>query len=193
MKTIVVTGRIATGKTTILKQFSFLGAKSFSSDEMVNEIYEKDYEFFLKIKNLYPKTIEKGRINKKILSNLAFKNDSVLNNLEEIIYPKLIQKRSKIIKNSYLNNVSTLVFEIPLVFEKKISREFDLIVTTRCNKELQLQRYLKRKNTNLKKFNLINNKFFESSKRLKNSDYIINTGNGMHHSLLLIKKLLINV
>tara|TARA_A100001015_G_scaffold87202_1_gene96934 strand:+ start:3729 stop:4310 length:582 start_codon:yes stop_codon:yes gene_type:complete len=190
MRTIVVTGRIATGKSTILKQFSFLGVNSFSSDEMVNEIYNRDNEFFLKIKNLYPQSIEKGKINKKILSNLAFKSEDVLSNLEHIIYPKLIQKRVNIIKSSFLNNISTIVFEIPLLFEKKISEEFSIIVSTTCNKKLQLQRYLRRKNTNLKKFNLINNNFFESSKRLRNSDYIINTGNGMHHSLLSIKKIM---
>ena len=56
-----------------------------------------------------------------------------------------------------------------------------------------MKRYLKRKNTNLKKFNFINNKFFESSKRFKNSDYVINTGNGMNHSLLSIKKIIKNI
>ena len=49
MKIIVITGGIATGKSTILKQFRFLGANSFSSDEMVNDIYKKDKDFFLKI------------------------------------------------------------------------------------------------------------------------------------------------
>ena len=193
MKIIVITGGIATGKSTILKQFRFLGVNSFSSDEMVNDIYKKDKEFFLKIRNLYPQTIEKGKINKKNLSNLAFKNEEVLNNLEELIYPKLIRKRAKIIKNSFLNNISRIVFEIPLLFEKKINKGFDLVVTTKCNKELQMKRYLKRKNTNLKKFNFINNKFFESTKRFKNSDHIINTGNGMHHSLLSIKKIMKNI
>ncbi len=193
MKTIVITGGIATGKSTISKQFCFLGASSFSSDEMVNDIYNNDNDFFLKIKNLYPQTIKNGTINKKNLSNLAFKNEDVLNTLEQIIYPKLIKKRAKLIKNSFLNNISPIVFEIPLLFEKKIDKEFGLIVTTTCNKKLQMQRYLKRKNTNLNKFNLINTKFFESSKRLKNSDYIINTGNGMYHSLLLIKKIIKNL
>ena len=75
MKIIVITGGIATGKSTILKQFSFLGANSFSSDKMVNDIYKNDNDFFLKISNLYPQTIEKGEINKKSLSNLAFKNE----------------------------------------------------------------------------------------------------------------------
>ena len=79
------------------------------------------------------------------------------------------------------------------MFEKKIDKGFDLVVTTKCNKELQMKRYLKRKNTNLKKFNFINNKFFESSKRFKNSDYVINTGNGMNHSLLSIKKIIKNI
>ena len=193
MKIIVVTGGIATGKSTILKLFRFIGANSFSSDEMVNDIYKKDKDFFLKIRNLYPQAIEKGKVDKKNLSNLAFKNEEVLNNLEQIIYPKLIRKRAKIIKNSFLNNISPIVFEIPLLFEKKIDKEFDLVVTTKCNKELQMKRYLKRKNTNLKKFNFINNKFFESSKRFKNSDYVINTGNGMNHSLLSIKKIIKNI
>ena len=190
MKIIVITGGIATGKSTILKQFSFLGVNSFSSDEMVNDIYKNDNDFFLKIRNLYPETIEKGEINKIKLSNLAFKNEKILNNLEQIIYPKLIKKRAKIIKNSFLNNISRIVFEIPLLFEKKIDKGFDLVVTTKCNKELQMKRYLKRKNTSLNKFNFIDNKFFESSKRFKNSDYIINTGNGLHCSLLSIKKIM---
>ncbi len=190
MKTIVVTGGIATGKSTTLKQFSFLGVKTYSSDEMVNEIYNKDKEFFLEIEKLYPKTIRKGKVNKKELSNLAFRNIEVLNNLEQIIYPKLIQKRAKLIKNSFLNNISTILFEVPLLFEKKISEEFDLIITTTCNKELQLQRYLKRENTSLEKFNCINRKFLGSSERFKKSDHIINTGNGMYHSLLLIKKII---
>ena len=193
MKIIVITGGIATGKSTILKQFSLLGVSSFSSDEMVNDIYRNDNDFFLKIKYLYPETIEKGEINKKKLSDIAFKNEKILNNLERIIYPKLIKKRVKIIKNSFLNNISRLAFEIPLLFEKKIDKGFDLVVTTKCNKELQMKRYLKRKNTNLKKFNFIDNKFFENSKRFKNSDYIINTGNGMHHSLLSIKKIMKNI
>ena len=190
MKIIVITGGIATGKSTILKQFSLLGANSFNSDEMVNDIYNKDNDFFLKIKNLYPQTIEKGRFNKKYLSNFAFRNEKVLNNLEQIIHPKLTKRREKIIKSSFLNNISLLVFEVPLLFEKKIDKEFGIIVTTTCNKFLQMQRFLKRKNTSVEKFNLINNRFFESNKRFKNSDYIINTGNGMHHSLLLVKKII---
>ena len=76
----------------------YLGASSFSSDEMVNDIYNKDNDFFLKIKSLYPQTIEKGRFNKKYLSSFAFRNEKVLNNLEQIIHPKLTKRREKAAK-----------------------------------------------------------------------------------------------
>ena len=181
---------MATGKSTILRQFNFLGASSFSSDEMVNNIYNTDFEFSSKIMNLYPQVIEKGKINKNKLSELAFKNKNVLRNLENVIYPKLVKKRKEIIKTSFLNSIRLVVFEIPLLFEKKIDNKFSLIITTTCNKNLQKQRYLKRKNTTLEKFNLINKKFVEDNKRFKDSDFIINTGNGKHHSLLLLKKII---
>ena len=190
MNILVITGRMATGKSTILRQFNFLGASSFSSDEMVNNIYNTDFEFSSKIMNLYPQVIEKGKINKNKLSELAFKNKNVLRNLENVIYPKLVKKRKEIIKTSFLNSIRLVVFEIPLLFEKRIDNNFNLIITTTCNKKLQEQRYLKRKNTNLNKFNIINNKFFEDNMRFKNSDFIINTGNGMHHTLLLLKKII---
>lgn len=190
MKIIVITGRIATGKSTVLQQFEFIGAKSFSSDDMVNSIYSCDIEFFIQIKELYPQIIEHGKINKNKLSNLVFNSKKALNELEKLIYPKLEKKRRRIIRNCYLNNIKLVVFEIPLLFEKKLDREFKIIVTTTCNNELQKRRYLKRKNTNLKKYYLINSKFVEDSKRFKNSSFVVNTGNGMNHSLLSIKKII---
>ena len=89
MKVLAITGRMATGKSTILKQLKFLGASSFSSDEMVNYIYKRDYEFISTVMNLYPEVIEQGKINKNKLSNLAFNNKKILQKLEKLIHPIL--------------------------------------------------------------------------------------------------------
>lgn len=190
MKIIAITGRIATGKSTILQQFRFLGASTFSSDEMVNNIYNNDLEFFSKITELFPKAIEKEKINKKKLSDLVFNDYKALRELENLIYPKLNIKRKEIIKSGLLNNNKLLIFEIPLLFEKKINNIFNLIISTTCYNQIQKQRYLKRKNTSLEKFNFINNEYIKDSERFKNSDFTINTGNGLHHSLASIKKII---
>tara|TARA_B100001027_G_scaffold131463_1_gene91074 strand:- start:646 stop:1281 length:636 start_codon:yes stop_codon:yes gene_type:complete len=190
VKVIIITGRIATGKSIILRQFKSLGAKTFSSDKMVDDIYINDNDFFLKIAKLFPQVIDKEKINKFKLSNLAFKNNEVLNMLEKIIYPKLMKKIETIIRNCYLKSFDRVVFEVPLLFEKKVNIDFDIVVSTTCNKLLQKQRYLKRNNTDLVKLSLINNRFVEDNIRFKKSSYVINTGNGMHHSLSILKRIL---
>ena len=190
MKVIVITGRIATGKSTLLKQFRYLGARSFSSDEMVNKIYNNDLDFFSKITSIFPKVIEKEIINKKKLSDLVFNDIKALRKLENLIYPKLQRERKEIIKSGLLNNNKLLIFEIPLLFEKKINNIFNLIISTTCYNQIQKQRYLKRKDTSLEKFNFINNEYIEDSERFKNSDFTINTGNGLNHSLISLKKII---
>ena len=54
MISIAITGGIATGKTTVLKQFKFCGLETHSSDLMVKEIYNNDINTFLEIKKFLP-------------------------------------------------------------------------------------------------------------------------------------------
>ena len=190
MKKIVITGRIATGKTSVLKHFKRFGCKVFSSDEMVKGIYKNDKDMLRLIKNIVPMAIEGKKINMALLSNFAFKNTLILKELEKIIHPKLNALRSEIIKKSFFSNIKTVVFEIPLLFEKKINSEFDIIITTTCNKSLQKKRYLMRENSTNEKFDVINKYFLEDSERFKKSHFKINTGLGKNHSIQLVKKIM---
>ena len=116
MKKIVITGRIATGKTSVLEQFKYFGCKVFSSDEMVKKIYKDDKDIFEIIKNLAPKAIVGEKINMKILSNFAFENTLILKELERLIHPKLNVLRNQLIKKSFFCYIKTVVFEVPLLF-----------------------------------------------------------------------------
>ena len=190
MKKIVITGRIATGKTSILKQFKYYGCKTFSSDELVKKIYKDDKNIFRLIKNLVPKAIKDEKIDMKILSNLAFENSFILTELEKFIHPRLNILRNQLTKKSYFFNVKIVVFEIPLLFEKKIDNDFDIIVTSTCNKKLQKKRYLLRENSTCKKFDAINTKFLKDNERFKKSHFTINTGLGKNHSIKIVKKIM---
>jgi len=190
LKKIVITGRIATGKTSVLKQFEQLGCKVFNSDEMVKGIYKNDKDVFKLIKNLVPKAIESKKINMKLLSNFAFKNTLILTEIEKLIHPKLNALRSELIKKSFFCNIKTVVFEIPLLFEKRINNEFDIIVTTTCNKRLKKKRYLMRENSTNEKFDVIDKYFLEDSERFKKSHFKINTGLGKNHSIQSVKKIM---
>ena len=193
MKKIAITGKIGTGKSVLLNQFKFLGYKTYSSDQMVKDLYAKDKHIINEIRKLNSSLILNKKIRFDELSNKAFKEPSFLLKLEKIIHPRLHHIRSRIIKTNQINrnrNRNIVVFEVPLLFEKKLQNNFDLVILLKCQKYLQIKRVLKRANMNRKKFENINKKFIADRKKITLSDYVINSGIGKNHTMMKIKEII---
>ena len=193
MKKIAITGKIGTGKSVLLNQFKFLGYKTYSSDQMVKDLYAKDKHVINEIRKLNPNLILNKKIRFDELSNKAFKEPSFLLKLEKIIHPRLHHIRSRIIKENQINrniNRNIIVFEVPLLFEKKLQNDFDLVILLKCQNYLQIERVLKRENMNKEKFENINKKFISERKKIILSDYVINSGIGRNHTMSKIKELI---
>ena len=193
MKKIAITGKIGTGKSVLLNQFKFLGYKTYSSDQMVKDLYAKDKLIINEIKKLNSNLILNKKIRFDELSNKAFKEPSFLLKLEKIIHPRLHHIRSRIIKTNQINrntNRNIIVFEVPLLFEKKLQNNFDLVILLKCQKYLQIKRVLKRENMNREKFENINKKFIPERKKIILSDYVIDSGIGKNHTMCKIKELI---
>ena len=193
MKKIAITGKIGTGKSVLLNQFKFLGYKTYSSDQMVKDLYAKDKHIINEIRKLNPSLVFNRKIKLDELSNKAFKEPSFLLKLEKIIHPRLHHIRSRIIKTNQINrniNRNIIVFEVPLLFEKKLQNNFDLVILLKCQNYLQIKRVLKRKNMNIEKYENINRKFIPERKKIILSDYVINSGIGKNHTMSKIKELI---
>ena len=193
MKKIAITGKIGTGKSVLLNQFKFLGFKTYSSDQMVKDIYAKDKQIINEIRKLNPNLVLNEKIRFHELSNKAFREPSFLLKLEQIIHPRLNHVRSRVIKTNQINrnrNRNIIVFEVPLLFEKKLQNNFDLVILLKCQKYLQIKRVLKRENMNREKFENINKKFLSERKKIKQSDYVINSGIGKNYTMVVIKKII---
>ena len=193
MKKIAITGQIGTGKSVLLNQFKFLGYKTYSSDQMVKDLYAKDKHIINEIRKLNSSLILNKKIRFDKLSNKAFKEPSFLLKLEKIIHPRLHHIRSRIIKTNQINrntNRNIIVFEVPLLFEKNLQNNFDLVILLKCQKYLQIKRVLKRENMNREKFENINKKFIPERKKILLSDYVINSGIGKNHTMSKIKELI---
>ena len=190
MISIAITGGFATGKTTVLEQFKLCGLETHSSDLMVKDIYNNDKSALSKIKKILPQVIINKKINIKELSKIAFNDKNILKKLEGLIHPKLASKREKIIRRGNINYKKTIVFEIPLLYEKSLRNEFDFIIATRCCKKLQKRRALKRIDMNENKYNSIIKNQINNNIKYKKSNHIIDTGIGKNHSLIQVKKLI---
>ena len=144
---IAITGKIGTGKTTICNLLKNLGYQIFESDNEVKKLfYRKKVKtqisslFSNKVKTLFK---ENGSVNKKTLGDFLFSNTKELKKLEQILYP-LLEIQKKKFKKKY-SSEKIIFFDIPLLFEKKMHKEFDLVILLKVNKDIQKERVLKRK------------------------------------------------
>ena len=154
---IAITGKIASGKSTISEIIKKLGFSVFESDKEVNKLFRvkstkkkiKDL-FFEKIDNLIEKD---GSINKGLLGDYVFLNKDELKNLEDLIHPLLDKEKQKFIDSNKKKKI--LFFDIPLLFEKKLFSHYNFIIYVYVQKKIQEERVLKRKKMNKNKFEKI--------------------------------------
>ena len=177
MLQIAVTGSIGSGKSFILKSCrNILKAKTISSDEMVHQLYKEDEIIFNAVKNLFPDAISKNVIDRQKLGEIVFNDPQKRKTLQDIVYPRLRSKREELLKLYRRQGVRICFFEIPLLFENNMQKNFDYVITVYCSKYIQKQRVLKRKKMSGQKFNAILAAQMPVSKKLAKSSFAINTG-----------------
>ena len=180
---IGITGSLASGKSTVGKIISSGKYPLFDADKTVRQIYQS-----IIFKNkVYKKFKLKNKKNiKNKLKNIILSNKSSLLELEKIIHP-LVRKKIKIFSSiNYRKDL--LIFEIPLLIESKLMKNYDKIIFVNARKDLRLKRFLKR-GKNKKIFNILNRRQLSPGKKIKYCDYVINN-NG---SLKLLKKNIKNI
>jgi len=164
---IGITGSIASGKTTASKILSEKRGPLFSADKVIARFYKKkDFRdlIFKKLK------ISKKKDLKRLLKEKILKNVKYLKKLEKIIHP-LVRKEMR--NFTILNKGKEKVFyEIPLLIENKLMKNFDLIFFIKAKKQLRLKRFIK-KGGEKKLFDLLNNKQIPDAKKIKFSDHVI--------------------
>ena len=79
-----------------------------------------------------------------------------------------------------------LFYEIPLLIESKLMKNFDVIIFIKARKKIRLKRFLS-KNGNKKIFNLLNKKQLSDKKKIKFCDYVVVNENNIK---ILKRKLL---
>ena len=164
---IGITGSLASGKTTASKIISAGNGPLFSADVVVRKLYKTNK--FRKVVSKKFKINNNSNI-KSVLKKLIIKDKKNIRMLEKIIHPFVRKEMKKfIIKNKYKK---LLFFEIPLLIESNLIKNFDIILFIKANTNIRLKRF-KSKGGNIKLFKILNNKQFSDAKKIKYCDYVI--------------------
>ena len=180
---IGITGSLASGKTTVAKIISSKKYPLFDADKFVKRIYQSN-SFKAKVLKKF-KFKNKSNI-KDNLKRKIFKNSKFLLELEKIIHP-LVRKE---IKSFSLKNKKKhfLFFEIPLLIESKLMKNYDKIIFVNSKRNLRLKRFLKRGKSK-KIFNILDKRQLSPAKKIKFCDYVINNNGTLNKLKRQIKSI----
>jgi len=144
---IGLTGGIASGKSTVLKEFKKLGAEIIDSDKISHKILEKNRDVFKKIVKHFGKGIltRGGKIDRKKLGKIVFSDKNKLKLLEKIIHPPIVSVIKKTLTHLLTHSHTHLiVLDAPLLFETGLSKIVDKTVVVWLPQEIQIKRLMKR-------------------------------------------------
>ncbi|WP_148785822.1 dephospho-CoA kinase [Campylobacter concisus] len=139
----VITGSIASGKSTVVNLLKERGFSVIDADLIAHEQLEICKREIIEV---FGEQIldEAGKIDRKKLGAIVFREPKKLKNLEQILHPKI--KAEILSKALQLERLGQVYFvDIPLFFEKKERyAEFKNVAVIYAPKELLLSRLMSR-------------------------------------------------
>lgn len=133
-----ISGKIASGKSEAEKIIKEKGFLVFDLDILARNLFENDKDIRLKILNEF-KTLDKKEIAKIVFNNFQKKE-----NLENIIHPKLKEIIFELFEK--YKNEKIIFISGALLFKSGFYKFFDKTIYVDANKELRIERLIKRNN-----------------------------------------------
>ncbi len=185
MLRIVLTGSIATGKSTVLAQFEQAGIPTYSADAAVHELYGAEAAPL--VETLFPGTVDGKTVNRAALSAALAKEPGRIRELEEVIHPLVREKAMAFMDKARETGADLVVVEIPLYFETGTKYAIDKVVVTACDPEIQRQRVLARPGMSTEKLNLILARQLSQAEKRERADFVIDTSGTMDDTIARTK------
>lgn len=167
LRVIGITGGIASGKSTVSHYLISKGFIVMDCDLLTRQSY---IDCFDDIKEAFSDCIINNEIIRPLLSNRVFNNDEDMKTLEGIIHPYVREKMLEAIDSK---KEGIIFLDIPLLFEAHMEDLCDEIWVVYVNKDLQLNRLMKRNQMDKKTANMRIDSQMSLDEKKKRADLVI--------------------
>jgi len=138
---IVLTGGIASGKSTVSALMQLFGFRVIDADKIAHQILEESQAQIAEA--FGAEYISAGKVDRKKLGSLVFAKKEERLKLESIVHPKIRAEILAQAKEQEKFNKPYLI-DIPLFFERKDAYDIEKVLVVYTPKEIQLERLIKR-------------------------------------------------
>jgi len=168
-----LTGGIATGKSTIMRNFAKLGAVTIDADAVVAKLYRPGNAGHDAIMRTYGDGIllPNGEINRKKLADIAFANAAEAKKLNALIHPIVIAEEERMMRE-HADGDAIHIVEATLLLEAGGRQRYDKIVVIDVAPAVQIERAISRGMSREEVTRRIAHQM-PREERLRQADYVI--------------------
>ena len=145
MLLVGLTGNIASGKSTVAALLREHGATLIDADILARKAVERDTPAYREIVRRWGNGVlsPDGVLDRGALRRQVFADRLQLEELNRIIHPEVTRMRDRLVAEARARGDRIVVCDIPLLFERRLTEEFDRIVLVDAPRPVRLERLVR--------------------------------------------------
>jgi dephospho-CoA kinase len=174
-----LTGGIGSGKTTVANMFNELGIELIDADVIAREVVEPKSRALISIKEHFGSEFIQtdGYLNRAKLRSKVFSSETDKQWLNNLLHPLI---RTSILTNIKNSSGSYCILVAPLLFENNLTQYVDRTLVIDVEESIQIERTLKRDNSDKKVIeNIIASQISRDERLRRANDIIDNSSNDL--------------
>ncbi len=143
---IGITGSIGSGKSYVSNLFKKEGFQTLDADEIYHYLTDRPTNLTKSISDEFGNGVlnHDGSLNRAALSEIVFNDDDKLLRLNEITHGIVIDTILEKCEEYYANGITTIIVEVPLMFESGFDKHCSDIIFVTANEKIRIERIMAR-------------------------------------------------
>lgn len=142
MLRVGLTGNVGAGKSTVVSLFASWGATVIDADVLAREVVEPGGTALAEIRSVWGDDVldESGQLDRAAMRRAVFADDAARERLESILHPAIRARFRDLVAEAEVAGDRIVIGVVPLLYEKGMAEEFDLVLLVDAPVELRIER-----------------------------------------------------
>lgn len=172
---IGLTGTMGAGKSTVGDLFESWGARRVDADVLARRVVEPGQPGLEAIRRTFGDRMlqDDGTLDRAALRAVVFNDTQALRRLEAIVHPQVDRLRAELLERAQREDARVAVLEIPLLFEKDLSHECDVVVVVDAPEDVRRQRVTESRGLTPEEFAAMDSAQWSGERKRAAADHVI--------------------